>query len=54
MLPGQLDLQVSQGIQAENDNQGQTPLPTLENWQQVLADMQARLQRQEQEIRFLR
>ncbi|XP_062100165.1 uncharacterized protein LOC133806045 [Humulus lupulus] len=32
MPPVQLDLQASQGIQAENDNLRQIPLPAPENW----------------------
>ena len=47
-LAGQ-ELQASEG-----NNQGQAPPPSPENWQQVLADMQARSERQEEEIRLLR
>ncbi|XP_062118870.1 7-dehydrocholesterol reductase-like [Humulus lupulus] len=54
ILPGQSDPLASQEIQTKNDNQGQTPSPTPKNWQQGLADMQARLQRQKEEICLLR
>ena len=36
--------------QVGSNDQGQDPPPALENWQQMLADMQARMQRQDEEI----
>ena len=39
---------------ARDDDQGQTPPPFPENWQQLMADMQARLQSQDEQIRILR
>ena len=39
---------------ARDDDQGQTPPPVPENWQQLMADMQARLQSQDEHIRILR
>ena len=35
------------------NDQGQTPLPVPENWQQLMAEMQARLQSQDELIRIL-
>ena len=37
-----------------NDDQGQIPPLVPENWQQLMADMQARLQSQDAQIRILR
>ena len=36
------------------DDQGQIPLPVPENWQQIMVNMQARLQSQEEQICLLR
>ena len=36
------------------DDQGQIPPPVPENWQQLMADMQAQLQSQDEQIRILR
>ena len=38
---------------AREDDQGPTPLPVPENWQQLMAEMQARLQSQDELIRIL-
>ena len=35
------------------DDQGQIPPPVPENWQQIMAEMQARLQSQDEQIRLL-
>ena len=42
------------GSRAEDDNQGQDPPPAPQNWQQILAEMEARLQRTEEELRQMR
>ena len=42
------------GSRAEDDNQGQDPPPAPQNWQQMFAEMEARLQRTEEELRQLR
>ena len=36
------------------DDQGQIPPPVPKKWQQLMADMQARLQSQDEQIRLLR
>ena len=38
---------------AREDDQGPTPPPVPENWQQLMAEMQARLQSQDEQIRIL-
>ena len=38
------------GIQAGDDNQGQDPPPAPQNWQEILAEMEARLKRAEEEL----
>ena len=38
---------------ARDDDQGPTPPPVPKNWQQLMADMQARLQSQDELIRIL-
>ena len=38
------------GIQAEDDNQGQDPPPAPQNWQEILAEMEARLKKTEEEL----
>ena len=42
------------GSRAEDDNQGQDPPPAPQNWQEMFAEMEARLQRAEEELRQLR
>ena len=42
------------GSRAEDDTQGQDPPPAPQNWQQILAEMEARLQRTEEELRQMR
>ena len=41
-------------FETRDDDQGQTPPPVPENWQQLMADMQARLQSQDEQVRILR
>ena len=38
------------GIQAEDDNQGQDSPPAPQNWQEILAGMEARLKKAEEEL----
>ena len=42
------------GIQAGDDNQGQDPPPAPQNWQEILAEMEARLRKTEEELNQLR
>ncbi|XP_062085905.1 uncharacterized protein LOC133792012 [Humulus lupulus] len=54
MLPRQSNEPIGIENQVRSNDQGQNPPPAPENWQQMLGDMQARLQRQGEEIRQLR
>ena len=38
------------GSRAEDDNQGQDPPPAPQNWQQMFAEMEERLQQTEEEL----
>ena len=42
------------GSRVEDDNQGQDPPPAPQNWQEMFAEMEARLQHTKEELRQLR